>query len=229
MRYRNYLKNIFNKKLINNSDISFSQEGEDLIVNTLIEEKKINMDKKGIFVDIGAHHPVRFSNTYKLYLNGWRGINIDANPDVKEIFEKIRKYDTNVIAGVSDSNDILTYYQFDEPALNTFDKNLIEGNEKQGYKVVKQINVEVKNVNELIDQYNSGNARIELIDIDVEGFDEIVINAMDWKRFRPSIVLAERDMTMDGQQLSGNAVLLENGYRLYAMSNRTSIYYRDNN
>jgi hypothetical protein len=36
--------------------------------------------KSGFFIDIGAHHPFRYSNTYMFYKKGWRGINIDATP-----------------------------------------------------------------------------------------------------------------------------------------------------
>lgn len=38
---------------------SYAQEGEDLVVNRLLEGKK-----DGFYVDVGAHHPYRFSNTY---------------------------------------------------------------------------------------------------------------------------------------------------------------------
>ena len=48
---------------------SFSQEGEDLILQRYFEGKT-----KGFFVDIGAHHPIRFSNTYHFYRRGWRGM-----------------------------------------------------------------------------------------------------------------------------------------------------------
>jgi hypothetical protein len=38
---------------------SYSQEGEDMILNKLLER-----ENKGFYIDIGAHHPKRFSNTY---------------------------------------------------------------------------------------------------------------------------------------------------------------------
>ncbi len=37
---------------------SYSQEGEDLILHRIFERKRI-----GFYVDAGAHHPFRFSNT----------------------------------------------------------------------------------------------------------------------------------------------------------------------
>ncbi|WP_236263975.1 hypothetical protein, partial [Dysgonomonas sp. Marseille-P4677] len=50
------------------NNISFSQEGEDLVINRFLENKPM-----GFYIDIGAHHPLRFSNTYKFYLKGWYG------------------------------------------------------------------------------------------------------------------------------------------------------------
>ena len=46
------------------------QEGEDSILARLFLNKKI-----GFYIDIGAHDPIRYSNTYALYQNGWNGVN----------------------------------------------------------------------------------------------------------------------------------------------------------
>ena len=44
-----------------------------------------------------AHHPQRFSNTYKFYLKGWRGINIDAMPEEYGTYSgKFRPGDINL-------------------------------------------------------------------------------------------------------------------------------------
>ncbi|MCP2732462.1 FkbM family methyltransferase, partial [Symplocastrum sp. BBK-W-15] len=96
-------------------NLSYSQEGEDMIISRFFEGKK-----QGFYVDVGAHHPQRFSNTYRFYLQGWRGINIDAMPGSMEIFNKIRANDINLEISISDCNQILTYYEFNEPALNGF-------------------------------------------------------------------------------------------------------------
>ena len=54
---------------------TFSQFGEDLFIKKFFEYKK-----KGKYVDLGAFHPMRLSNTYLLYKNGWSGTNVDLNP-----------------------------------------------------------------------------------------------------------------------------------------------------
>ena len=57
---------------------SYSQHGEDKLVRQLLE--KLNL-KDLLYVDIGANHPIKISNTYLLYRNGMRGIVIEPNRD----------------------------------------------------------------------------------------------------------------------------------------------------
>ena len=72
---------------------SYSQEGEDMLLDRFLEDRSV-----GFYVDVGAHHPKRFSNTYRLYCRGWRGLNIDANPGSMTLFQKLRPRDINVEA-----------------------------------------------------------------------------------------------------------------------------------
>jgi len=48
---------------------NFSQSNEEIILNKLFSGIK-----KGFYVDVGCHHPRRFSNTALLYKNGWNVI-----------------------------------------------------------------------------------------------------------------------------------------------------------
>ena len=99
----------------------YSQEGEDMILRRIFEGQE-----NGFYIDVGAHHPRRFSNTYYFYKQGWRGINIEPNPDALKAFNSDRPKDINLQLGVSDAASILKYYYFDEPALNTFDSSIVK-------------------------------------------------------------------------------------------------------
>ena len=78
---------------------SFAQSGEDLIAWGEIQGSKTQKLKNakqgqmGFYVDIGAYHPKLFSNTYLFYKKGWRGICVDPNPKMGEIFAKARPRD----------------------------------------------------------------------------------------------------------------------------------------
>ena len=91
MKINNIYRRIFRKDPNMLPNICYSQNGEDLILNRFLENKK-----NGFYIDIGAHHPIRFSNTYLFYKKGWRGINIDAMPGSMDLFNKIRSRDINI-------------------------------------------------------------------------------------------------------------------------------------
>jgi len=62
--------------------VSWSQGGEDLALLSSFPSLEI-----GTYIDIGAHHPSRYSNTRHLYQRGWRGVNIDADEELMPIFK----------------------------------------------------------------------------------------------------------------------------------------------
>ena len=60
----------------------------------------------GFFIDVGAHHPKRLSNTYYFYKRGWRGVNIDAMPGSMREFSKFRKRDINLEIPIGNNTEI---------------------------------------------------------------------------------------------------------------------------
>jgi hypothetical protein len=62
-----------------------SQFGEDRYIYT-----NINLPDKGVFVDVGAGHPIYLSNTYFFEKNGWTGVCIDADPNQYKLLKKER-------------------------------------------------------------------------------------------------------------------------------------------
>ena len=111
---------------------SYSQEGEDMILRRVFENQKT-----GFYVDVGAHHPFRFSNTYYFYKQGWQGINIDAMPESMDVFRRFRKRDINIESGVALNDAKIPYFVFKEKALNTFDDVLAQQYKSAGYDAAK--------------------------------------------------------------------------------------------
>lgn len=181
------LVNLKNNYLDGYSIKSYSQEGEDMILRRIFEKQQV-----GFYVDVGAHHPRRFSNTYFFYKRGWRGINIEPNPDVSRLFQSARPRDINLQLGVSDTPGSMTYYQFDETALNTFDSEIVNSRlVKTDYKLISTREVDVARLDQILNNYLPTNTKPDYFSIDVEGFDLVVLKSNDWKRFRPTCVLVE--------------------------------------
>lgn len=166
---------------------SWSQEGEDLILHRIFKGKK-----NGFFVDVGAHHPQRFSNTQRFYKMGWTGINIDAMPGSMKLFDKLRPKDINLEMGVAEQEGTLDYFRFNEPALNGFSAELSTTREKEfdRYFIKDVVQVKVMPLRDILDRYVRNQA-IDFLSVDAEGLDIEVLRSNDWQRFRPRIVLAE--------------------------------------
>ena len=103
-KLRSLLRDRLGKRLYGR--LSYSQEGEDLVLHRLFEGQAT-----GIYVDVGAHHPFRFSNTCLLHTRGWRGINIDATPGSMAQFQRFRPRDVNLELGVAAEPAELEFFE----------------------------------------------------------------------------------------------------------------------
>lgn len=147
--------------------------------------------EKGFYVDVGAHHPKRFSNTYLFYKNGWSGINIDATPGSMNSFKKIRPRDINLEAAIAKDKKELTFFIFNEPALNSFDVELSDLRNIGRYHIISQTKIETVTLEEILKQKLPQNQKISFLSVDVEGYDIEVLQSNNWKCFRPEYVLVE--------------------------------------
>ena len=171
---------------------SYSQEGEDGILSRVFGDRK-----NGFFVDVGAHHPIRFSNTYKFYKNGWRGINIDACPGSMAPFHEIRPLDINLEMPVSDVKEKLTFYIFNEPALNTFSLELAnEYQKKDAYWIDRIVSIETNTLASILNDFLPANQEIDFLSIDAEGFDFQILTSNNWNKYKPKVVLIECDLSI---------------------------------
>ena len=164
----------------------YSQEGEDILLSRIFGEQA-----EGFYVDVGAHHPRRFSNTYLFYKRGWRGINIDALPGSMKVFQKLRPHDINLELAVSEREQVLTYYMFNEPALNGFSKTISEKRQTDEYKITNTIDVLAFPLYVILDKHLPLGQSIDFLSVDVEGLDLQVLESNDWKKYSPKVILVE--------------------------------------
>jgi FkbM family methyltransferase len=201
--------------------VSFSQEGEDLILDRIFENQSA-----GIYVDVGAHHPQRFSNTHLLYRRGWHGVNIDATPGSMRSFRRIRPRDVNLEIGVTAKEEVRDFFVFNEPALNTFDAARAKSLDRPPYVIEHVHKVRCAPLSAILSEHSIG--PIDLLTIDAEGFDFEVLQTLDWKVSRPHVVLTEqfsRDIaTLLASEM--HAFMHDRGYQLIAKT-FNSVFYID--
>jgi FkbM family methyltransferase len=204
-------------------NLCYGQDGEDLILDRLLDRQMA-----GFYVDVGAHHPVRFSNTYLFYKRGWRGINIDAQPGSMQAFQKCRPRDINLEFGVDIENGALPYFQFNEPALNTFNEAEARLKDEPPYRLIGQVIVPVFRLDEVLAQHAPKEGGIDFLTVDVEGKDLLVLQSNDWQCFRPRFVLAEtlRTELLDMGSCPVVIFMQSQGYKPVAKAYNTTFFER---
>ena len=200
---------------------SYSQEGEDGILARVFGDRST-----GFFVDVGAHHPMRFSNTYKFYKRGWRGINVDAWPGSMDAFNDLRPLDINLEIPVSDRQEELPFYVFNEPALNTFSKALAEEYQKKdAYKIDKTVIMKTSTLAKILDEHLPKNQGVDFMSIDAEGFDYRILTSNNWLKYSPKVVLIESDLSVPDLIKSDlNKYMEENQYEFFSKTVRTIFF-----
>ena len=96
------IKEVYRKAYLGLFLGSYAQNKEDLILEKLLPNK-------GRYLEIGAYHPTRLSNTYRFYKKGWRGSVIEPNPEIKEKFLESRPRDKFINKGVGKEDGNLNY------------------------------------------------------------------------------------------------------------------------
>jgi len=204
---------------------SYSLDGEDIIINRLFGKQQT-----GFYVDVGACHPKRFSNTYYFYKKGWRGINIDAMPDSMKLFNKLRQKDINIEKPISDRRKILKYYAFNEPALNGFSKELSEQrNGHGGYYIKFTKDIQTVTLEEILDNHLPHNQEIDFLSIDVEGIDFMVLKSNNFEKYKPKVILIEM-LGSTFNDVGSNKIsiyLNQFNYSIYTILCNTVIFVED--
>ncbi len=201
---------------------SYSQEGEELILSRIFAGRN-----HGFYVDVGAHHPRRFSNTLRFYRAGWNGINIEPSPVAIAAFRRERKRDINLQVGVAEQPGTLCYHMFDEPALNTFDAALVNWRlANTPYRLIGTRDVAVERLDSLLRKHLPPGQTIDFMSVDVEGLDLQVLRSNDWEVFRPTCVLAEALGTTLEEVMRSEVfdLMRRNRYRLFSKLYNTVLF-----
>ncbi|MFN5416332.1 MAG: FkbM family methyltransferase [Flavobacteriia bacterium] len=212
--------------------ITYSQYGEDTLIAEFLSGNAL-LNRPKFYVDIGAYHPSRFSNTKLLRFLGWRGINVDPNPDSIKLFQEARPSDINLNVGISTKSGHANLYCFQEGAMNTFDKESAETLVRKGWAFLGPRKVPLMQINELLDTYLPDDVKkygIGFLDIDCEGLDAEIIESFDIGKYNPLILAIEAN-GFDPQKPDNNIIyqkVIDRGYVLGAYLGPTLLFWKKN-
>ena len=148
----------------------------------------------GTYIDIGAGHPFRWSNTARLYRKGWSGTLVEPNPARAVLLKRFRRRDRVVqaLVGAPTHTTVMTVY--DDANYNTIDHQLVADRAERGLSPVSEITADSKALSVIQSETAAHfETPISLICVDTEGSDQAVLKSGAWDdaRLRPVIVVAE--------------------------------------
>ena len=178
----NYLKKFYYEKY---SKKSYSLSNVDLIIERIFKKKD-----KGIFIDVGCNHPIKYNNTYLLYKKGWSGINIDLDNESINQFNKLRKRDINIQTLITsyDNEEKELFFYHDRSAINTISKDLANSREKK-YKDIRKL--KGKSLNTIIENSKFKNSKIDLLSIDIENYEYEALKDFNFKKYNIDMIVTE--------------------------------------
>ncbi len=198
---------------------SWSEYGEDQILADELREYL----NSGYYLDCGANHPTKGSNTFKLYCMGMRGITIEPNPTLSRLHSKYRPGDIQLTAAAGESNGVAVFYNMATHGLSTLSKDYCDQLIASGHHLLSQSLIPILTLGTVLGGcVIPGRPILALLSIDVESMDESLLRTSDWLKHRPKLIVFERSGALG---LLGD-YLNECGYDLIAVRGCNNIMRR---
>jgi FkbM family methyltransferase len=216
--YRTFLKRWWhNPSLINELHYAytfqFSQFGEDIFLNQFFRDQK-----QGFYIDIGAYHPFKYSNTFLFYKKGWRGINIEPNPEGYSELKKYRRRDINLNFAINQEKKEVSFIC--DGAFSGIDNDSYKFKERN--PEAKIITVPSRSLKMILAEFLPSGMNIDFMSIECEGNDINVMLSSDWEKFRPRVLLVEDHENASDSPL--DKLLLTYGYFYYCRMGLTKVF-----
>ena len=224
----NFIKKIYYNKYVKKS---YSISNVDLVIDRMFA----NIDK-GIYVDVGCNHPIKFNNTYLLYRRGWRGINIDFDSKSIKEFKKYRPKDYSVEKIVSNDEEMKDIYIYHErSAINTLSKDLVNYRKNKPKEIAKGRST---TLGKIIDESPFKGKKINLISIDIENHEYEVLKDFDFGKYKIDVIVTEwTDLTQNKLEIYNQSIekiqkskiynlFIENNYKLINWVNSDLVFAR---
>ena len=194
------------------------------------------------FVQVGAYDGITFDPLRAMILrHGWKGILLEPQPDAfKKLCHNYRDQPQLMLknAAVTARDEVKTLYRASEKyyrdhqktdelewvrSCATFDvAPLLTVPNISGY--IEEIEVEGICFESLLQQCSF--ERVDLLQIDAEGYDYEILKMFDVPRRRPSIVNFEHSMLSTRDRESSLQMLIENGYQVAQIESDTLAYLK---
>lgn len=187
--------------------VSYAQNFEDVALWRALKQVR-----NGLYVDLGAQHPVIDSVTRAFHDHGWRGVHVEPVPHYADLLRQDRPGDTVVEKAIGAAPGRMALHVLEDSGLSTLDTTAAQAGEKWLGRKARTIDVEVITLDMLL--ASLAGRDIHFLKIDIEGAEKAALSGWTAERFRPWIILIEA--TLPNSQTPSHAewepILIRNGY-----------------
>lgn len=199
--------------------ISYAQNLEDYHLDLVFGDQP-----SGTYVDVGGGHPVADNVSFWFYLKGWRGLIVEPQQALADIYAGIRPRDHTVSCLAGRASGEMEFHVVER--MHGFSTTVRENAASASGMgaAVRTIAKPVRTLSELC--VEAGLSSIDFLKIDVEGAEADVLAGMDFKRWRPRVVVIEAIApgSMAEAWAGWEPALLAQGYR-FAFFDRLNRFY----
>lgn len=201
--------------------ISYAQNFEDVML-----WRALRHIQNGCYIDIGANDPIVDSVSLAFYEHGWRGVHLEPTAQYANLLRQQRPDELVIQAAVSDSQKLLTFFEFPDTGLSTLDATIAAEHQQKGFRVLQTVTPTLT-----LDDVFAQNLRTDIhwLKIDVEGFEEAVLRGWNTSEVRPWIVVVESTLPMSTKPSHQHweALVLQKGYQFVYFDGLNRYYVSD--
>ena len=179
---------LFRKTKPDDGLTSYAQTGEDIIVHRVLTAMKI---QQPTYLDIGAFHPIKFSNTMFFYERGSKGVCVEPDPQLCESFNIRRPRDIclNVGVGIKSESDV-PFFLMSPASLSTFSESEARRIAAyEGYEIDRIISVPILGISTILEDFFD--TPPDFVSLDIEGNELEVLQGIDFAKCRPAVFCIE--------------------------------------
>ncbi|GAC1338680.1 MAG: hypothetical protein NVSMB26_26270 [Beijerinckiaceae bacterium] len=203
-------------------------------VDLAVQRAFFDADRAGVLVEVGAARPDYLSVSESFRKLGWKIIAIEPNPQFcaahRELGHEILQY----ACSDNDADDVDFYVVNSKEAAYLGGKVSYESFSSLGIKDkfadlhdtvhtdTKTIPVKVRKLNTILQEHEPELKEIDVLAVDVEGWELAVLRGLDFTRYRPKVVILENLF----KDVAYEAAMRQRGYVLWQSLEPNEVYTR---
>lgn len=207
-------------RVIGDKFISYAQNREDVVL-----WRALGSVPDGRYVEIGANDPEHFSITKAFYDRGWRGLAVEPMPSFAAALREARPEDVVVEAAVGDEDGSITLHAIEDSGLSTVLDDVSSGHEADG-RVVQDLEVRSMRLDTLLREHGFDSVPVHFLVVDVEGAERAVLSGVDFRAWRPWVVVVEATAPLSTERTHGSweHLLVDAGYEFTLFDGLSRFY-----